>query len=733
MSKFSRDRAGAACVALGLMTFGLTWAGPVLAQNEDSPFRKEVVQLMFGLVNGDVSAESASVGWETPVVLKKLQVIDRSGKLVLNMDEFRLTKTLTAVILDPRHPGPVKLTRPNAVVTFNTDGSCDYVGTFGTWHAVQNEGKTLKDLELEIIDGRLELRDLNPDRPRTVVLEDFQFKFMPPEKGVPSRTLKFSATLKGTEIKFAAEGTFDIPTEHFELTRLEVRADNYGVATALAGHFIQPEKGGAFQIQGDLAYDLERVAEVLRAMTGMDIRLTGRGSRPYHLSGNLPKRPAHVPVRVPPIAPDNLRIPLDVRDVRPKNGRTARPTALAKNLPQAEELPSPEDVPPPDPFGPQNKVPGPATTNPSANTNPPREATPPELLMPGPQPATGPRLSGGMEDLLAPVETGPHPLVGMAGNGRVFWTSAGLRGFEAGPGELHVRLQDGWLLIYPTAVEVNGGTLQLAGGIHVATPQPELVIAAGPVAQQIRLTPEMCARILQYAAPVMASTSRAEGSFSVTLDQCRIPLLTPDRGDLQGQLLIHNVDLETQNPLMMRLSALFNVPPVLKILHNSGIHFVMHGGRVYHQGLMFSVGGVVIQTEGSVGLDRTLDLVAEFTPPVNLLPNGPVGQLIRQTRFRVPITGTLDDPSLGKLNLQNGGVGNGAIADSALTALQQILGRRRVGPPGSVPPGTVPPDPTGAEPPPVGPGPIQSLLQGIRDRRNAAGLPPLLRPPAPRP
>ena len=71
----------------------------------------------------------------------------------------------------------------------------------------------------------------------------------------------------------------------------------------------------------------------------------------------------------------------------------------------------------------------------------------------------------------------------------------------------------------------------------------ELQIDPGPLVQQVRIDPEMCAYGLQYLAPVLAGVATAQGKFSIELDGCRLPIDNPAVGELAGRFTVHSVEI----------------------------------------------------------------------------------------------------------------------------------------------------------------------------------------------
>jgi hypothetical protein len=88
------------------------------------------------------------------------------------------------------------------------------------------------------------------------------------------------------------------------------------------------------------------------------------------------------------------------------------------------------------------------------------------------------------------------------------------------------------------------------------------------------------------------------------------------------------------------------------VARESTVPFSVIGGRVYHRNLELVFPGLTIKTEGSVGFDRTLSLVAEMPIPPKWMKSARVkGALANQT-IRLPIGGTLDRPKIDERALR---------------------------------------------------------------------------------
>ena len=83
---------------------------------------------------------------------------------------------------------------------------------------------------------------------------------------------------------------------------------------------------------------------------------------------------------------------------------------------------------------------------------------------------------------------------------------------------------------------------------------------------------------------MLADVATAQGSFSIDLDGCRIPLANPSAGELAGRFTIHSVEIGP-GPLIRSLAVFLGRESPAKLRQESVVLFRMVGGKVYHQGL----------------------------------------------------------------------------------------------------------------------------------------------------
>ncbi len=258
------------------------------------------------------------------------------------------------------------------------------------------------------------------------------------------------------------------------------------------------------------------------------------------------------------------------------------------------------------------------------------------------------------------------PIATLKADGGVAWTGADAFGFPIGPAEVRGNLAEGLLQIDPLDISVSNGRLTTAPRVRLL-PLPRMAaVDKGPLLEKVRITPEMCDRGLKFVLPILADATQTEGTFSVDLDDCQIPLGSPERGepgpadaDLSGRLTVNMVEIEA-GPVISQLLVLVDgvrsvvtntqrraqngqLPPA-RLRKESVVPFRMVEGRIYHRDLILDFDDVTIKTYGSVGLDQTLALMVEFTIPEKWSTGGPLRAALKGKAISVPFSGTLKQP-----------------------------------------------------------------------------------------
>ena len=273
---------------------------------------------------------------------------------------------------------------------------------------------------------------------------------------------------------------------------------------------------------------------------------------------------------------------------------------------------------------------------------------------------------------------GPADPAVAEGRAALSWQAADLYGFRVGPGSLEASLAGGLLNFRPLNLEVSEGKMQLAPRVQFAPGPAELTVDRGRVAEQVRINPAMCAAGLKYIAPALAGVTSAEGRFSIELDHCRIPLEDPSRGQLQGRMIVHSVEVGP-GPLIHELALALGYTAPAQIARESSIDFMMADGRVHHRGATLTFPDLTVRTSGSVGLDKSLALVAEMPIPPKWRGNNVLGAALKDQLIQLPIAGTLDRPQLDRAGLEQASRQflQNATQNVIQDQLNRLLGPRR--------------------------------------------------------
>lgn len=213
--------------------------------------------------------------------------------------------------------------------------------------------------------------------------------------------------------------------------------------------------------------------------------------------------------------------------------------------------------------------------------------------------------------------------------------------------QVHVRTEDSsgdW-----RAGDINFvGRVESTAATEGAEGTPHLIVKQCKLLDRTELTPGLCNDVLQYVLPPLAGATSPEGAVSVDLKEGAIPLDEPRRLTLGGALTIHDVSVgpgvltESLTDLLATLQA----PSRFQLADNSVVKFAVADERVTHEGLEFGVPQVRVRTEGSVGFDQTLDVVAEVILALGENAERPILTALGNQNLRVPIRGTFAEPKV---------------------------------------------------------------------------------------
>ncbi|MEK6260723.1 MAG: hypothetical protein AABP62_19155 [Planctomycetota bacterium] len=266
---------------------------------------------------------------------------------------------------------------------------------------------------------------------------------------------------------------------------------------------------------------------------------------------------------------------------------------------------------------------------------------------------------------------GLSDLSGQAGLG---WQSAIVYGLTAGPGDVSAKLDKGICQFAPLDTTINEGRLHFTPQIRLDQSPVLIVLPREKVIDQVRLSPELCSSWLKFVMPLLADAAEVEGKFSLDVAGGSLPLMTPSTGEMNGAVAIHQAQVRP-GPFSMQLVGLVDqIRAVIRQraagdpqrervwmeMPEQSVDFKLTQGRMHHRMITFQIKDVTLRTSGSVGMDETLNLMAEFGIPDDWIGNTKLLVGLKGKSIRIPIGGTLSRPHpdsrvLGELTQQLGG------------------------------------------------------------------------------
>ena len=283
------------------------------------------------------------------------------------------------------------------------------------------------------------------------------------------------------------------------------------------------------------------------------------------------------------------------------------------------------------------------------------------------EPNTGTRNSPSTDSTIE----GLSDLSGQAGLG---WQSAIIYGLTAGSGDVSAKLDRGICQFAPLDTTINEGRLHFTPQIRLDQSPALIVLPQEKVIDQVRLSPELCGSWLKFIMPLLADAAEVEGKFSLDVAGGLLPLTAPATGEMNGAVAIHQAQVRP-GPFSMQIVGLVDqIRAVIRQrtagepqrervwmeMPEQSVDFKLTQGRMHHRAITFQIKEVTLRTSGSVGMDETLNLMAEFGIPDEWLGNTKLLAGLKGKSIKIPIGGTLSRPHpdvrvLGELTKQMGG------------------------------------------------------------------------------
>ncbi|MBI1247552.1 hypothetical protein GC197_06855 [bacterium] len=203
---------------------------------------------------------------------------------------------------------------------------------------------------------------------------------------------------------------------------------------------------------------------------------------------------------------------------------------------------------------------------------------------------------------------------------------------------------------------------------------PSLLIPRATLMDQQELTQEMCDDMLKFVAPIVTGVTKVDGKVSLSLEDIEVPLADRQNSVGKGTLTIHKAQL-TGTPLVQEITKVLGLGPSVEVFTDCTIQFHLKDKQIYHEGLDFGIGNLRIKTHGYVGLDKSLNLIAEVPIPLKdsaeVDPEqkpSPLLDALRGKTIEIPIVGTLDKPEVDAQRLGK------SLMATAQSTLRKLLG-----------------------------------------------------------
>jgi len=254
---------------------------------------------------------------------------------------------------------------------------------------------------------------------------------------------------------------------------------------------------------------------------------------------------------------------------------------------------------------------------------------------------------------LLPPGSKSTTLAGLKGDAGLNWRSLLAYGFEIGAGELNARLDRGVITTNRIDAAFSGGAVHLTPTLRM---EPmALSVEKGTIIERTNLTPKSCAGALGYALPVVANAVQASGQVSFSIAENNVPLADVTKTTMKGQLFVHQANVGS-GPVIAEIAKLLGVSSTSMTLANDmTVPIRVENGRVHHENLRLTVNGYAVTTNGSVGFDGSLIMVADVPIPAQaLFKNNPkLMKALTNKSIKVPITGTMAKPTLDPKGFEN--------------------------------------------------------------------------------
>jgi translocation and assembly module TamB len=269
------------------------------------------------------------------------------------------------------------------------------------------------------------------------------------------------------------------------------------------------------------------------------------------------------------------------------------------------------------------------------------------------------------------------------------WDSIEVMAFPIGAGQIGGHLEDARLQFSLINIPVSGGRMTASPYLDFTQPPARLKLPAGPLLNDVQITPRMCRSWLQYVAPLVANATSAEGQFGLQLDQLEMPLGAAESASISGALAIQEARIGPGPLAQQVITVAESIPAILGrripglssqserwiYLPAQVVAFDVNEGRVSHQQLEMRVGDIRLTTTGWVALDQTMSLTVNVWIRDEWIQRNPLLEGLRGQSIAIPVSGSLARPQVDQRILTD--LSRQALGSAAGGLLRDLFDRQR--------------------------------------------------------
>jgi len=271
------------------------------------------------------------------------------------------------------------------------------------------------------------------------------------------------------------------------------------------------------------------------------------------------------------------------------------------------------------------------------------------------------------------------------------WESGEVAGVVFGASAIPITMTETTVAIREAIVPVDQGRITASADIHYLPGPMWMDVKPGVIAQNLRMTPKLSDRWLQYLAPMVAQATRIDGTFGVELMEAAVNLENPMQSRVRGQLQINQVNFDAGPVTNQLLSSIQQIQMIAKgraadavageknrnlaTLPTQSVDFDFAGGIITHQRMFMVVDKARVITSGQVHVDGNLNLVTQVPLDADWL--GSDLKALAGQSVTLPISGTLSRPRLDPAAIRNlvTQLGTQAIQSQAENYLEKQFNR----------------------------------------------------------